>query len=262
MKRRNMNIPLIGILAYNRADLLSRCLNAIDHEADKIVLINNGHDRRVRSTISDFQRRNPNADVYHNKVGMGVAGSWNFIVSNYKTPFWFFLCSDIFLEKGTLRLLLEFTHKHQNEFAVIGGIHGMSYYFLTKLSLDKIGLFDENFYPAYFEDTDFAYRAKLAGAKMHWIGEAKAVHGEAPHWGSSTIMSDPILLQKNGITYNSNLEYYVRKWGATYPNETFTTPFNRPELSIREWVLDPKMRRRNSIWEEPFKSHSSARVLR
>jgi GT2 family glycosyltransferase len=243
-----MKIPLIGILTYNRADLLSRCVNSIDHAADKIVFINNGDDRDVYDTITAFQKAHRNVDVYHNRIGMGVAGSWNFLIKRYKVPYWFIVGSDIYLKPGALKLLLEFTNKNHQEYAIIGGNQGMNFCFLTKSGIDCVGLFDENFYPAYFEDTDFRYRIKLANAKMYWLGDAQGIHGEAPHWGSSTVNSDPLLGEANTITYSNNKEYYFKKWGGDHPNERFTNPFNRRDLSIRDWTLDPVMRKKNSLW--------------
>jgi GT2 family glycosyltransferase len=42
--------------------------------------------------------------------------------------------------------------------------------------LDKIGLFDERFNPAYFEDPDFVMRCHLNGFSVGWNPEAKIFH--------------------------------------------------------------------------------------
>jgi len=42
--------------------------------------------------------------------------------------------------------------------------------------IEKIGLLDEGFSPAYGEDTDFCYRAKKKGYKSIYIGELSIVH--------------------------------------------------------------------------------------
>lgn len=248
MKDAEISLPVLAVLAYNRADLLDRCLKSVDYPAKKIVIINNGNDPDVAKVIARFKGKKRNVDVYHNKVGLGVAASWNFVASTYDAPYWFFLGSDIQLHPGSIKMILQFTESHKSEYAIIGGAHGMSYFFLTKTGVSKVGKFDENFYPAYFEDTDFDRRAKLVDAKFYWIGEAGAVHGEAPNWGSSTITSDPVLLKKNGITFESNRQYYLRKWGGCYPNEKFSNPFNDPLKSVQDWKLDPEMRKRNAIW--------------
>lgn len=44
--------------------------------------------------------------------------------------------------------------------------------------LDKIGMFDENYKPLYYEDTDLAYRAKAAGKKVVYIPDSVLIHKE------------------------------------------------------------------------------------
>lgn len=50
---------------------------------------------------------------------------------------------------------------------------------------DKIGMFDERFNPAYFEDPDFCWRSHEAGFKMGWNMKAKIIH--MPHQTLGTI---------------------------------------------------------------------------
>ncbi|MDO8691836.1 MAG: glycosyltransferase family 2 protein [Dehalococcoidia bacterium] len=45
--------------------------------------------------------------------------------------------------------------------------------------LESIGVFDEGFYPAYFEDTDLCFRARDAGYRVVYIPEAVLVHHES-----------------------------------------------------------------------------------
>lgn len=44
--------------------------------------------------------------------------------------------------------------------------------------LDKIGIFDENYKPLYYEDADLAYRAKAAGKKVVYIPDSVLIHKE------------------------------------------------------------------------------------
>lgn len=54
--------------------------------------------------------------------------------------------------------------------------------------LDRIGLLDERFYPAFFEDIDFCWRARQAGWRVRYEPRAVALHDEASstchHWPS------------------------------------------------------------------------------
>jgi hypothetical protein len=90
----------------------------------------------------------------------------------------------------------------------------------------EIGRFDEEFYPAYFEDNDTHRRIKLAGF------EAGAF---APYWHFRNGMTrkDPNLRTLINSNFESCKKRYCEKWGAPYDNgnpmgrETFLTPFNQ-----------------------------------
>lgn len=96
---------------------------------------------------------------------------------------------------------------------------------------DKVGRFDENFYPAYWEDCDFSRRLALAYGL------------EPPFWTKVevevTVESFAHGLQLAGVKADPEAlaGYYRAKWGGDPSAETFTTPFDsgRP-LS---WWPDP-----------------------
>ena len=105
---------------------------------------------------------------------------------------------------------------------------GYSCFAINPVALEKLGCFDENIFPAYCEDQDYAYRAQLAG--MH---EQNCADTNLTHMGSASIRSSPLLLGQNAITQGKNLAYYRQKWGGMAGAETFRVPFNNPRLSIR-----------------------------
>jgi GT2 family glycosyltransferase len=92
---------------------------------------------------------------------------------------------------------------------------------------DKVGTFDENFYPAWFEDNDSHRRINLLGYKgvcttyascIHFGGQTSAIAGTANSEASRS--------------------YYVEKWGGIpYPAaEKFDTPYNDPKLTPKDWT--------------------------
>ncbi len=44
--------------------------------------------------------------------------------------------------------------------------------------LDTVGFFDEEFYPAYYEEVDFCFRAREAGYAVRYVPQAVAIHHE------------------------------------------------------------------------------------
>ncbi len=96
-----------------------------------------------------------------------------------------------------------------------------SAFVLSRHCWETVGAFDEQFFPAYFEDNDYHRRIVLAGLRA-------VVHPPAMfyHFGSRTqneSCSSPIV---SGGAFDKNRDYYIKKWGGPPGAETFDTPFN------------------------------------
>ena len=77
--------------------------------------------------------------------------------------------------------------------------------------LNKIGVFDENFFPAFFEDNDLKYRAIEAGYGIYVTNEAGFFH-----FGSVTSVKHSANMEKNRVYYYSKhpLAEYLSISGA------------------------------------------------
>lgn len=96
-----------------------------------------------------------------------------------------------------------------------------SCFMITPQTIEKVGWFDEEIYPAYFEDNDYHYRVKLAGGLG--VANTKAVF---VHYGSRTqnqATNGPIT---PGETFRKNEQYFIKKWGGPPGHEKFVKPFN------------------------------------
>lgn len=104
-----------------------------------------------------------------------------------------------------------------------------SCFLIARDYFEKVGFFDENFIPAWYEDNDSHRRAKLLGYREICTNLAPMVH----FGGVATSMME------NPNSANSQA-YYVKKWGGIpYPeSETFQTPYNDPEFSPTQWRRD------------------------
>lgn len=67
-----------------------------------------------------------------------------------------------------------------------------------------IGGFDEQFYPGYYEDTDFGIRTRISGKKL-WVANDVFIH----HHGSQSFKSKRRLHRK---IVNENHRKFLRKW--------------------------------------------------
>lgn len=89
-----------------------------------------------------------------------------------------------------------------------------------------IGRFDENYYPAYFEDNDTHRRIQLAG----YEGGAFAPYW---HFRNGTTRRSPEAQARVHASFENCKKYYCAKWGAPYDGgnpigrETYLVPFNQ-----------------------------------
>jgi GT2 family glycosyltransferase len=242
-------IPVLGTLLINRGDLLLRLFKSIDCPFDKFVIINNGKDPGVAEACKEIEAELPDKVIIINSVkNTGVAGGWNFIIKNFPAP-WHFICgNDVMFTPGDLeKMVKEIWAKHK-EYVMFFGNQGHNAFAISELAIDNIGYFDENFYPAYLEDSDYSRRIGLTGTKQVDIQDVHIIHGEAPNWGSSTIFSNPRFRIANGMTHGNGHRYYRAKWGGENGSEKFKKPFNNPNLSPKDWALDLELRKNNDIW--------------
>jgi GT2 family glycosyltransferase len=106
--------------------------------------------------------------------------------------------------------------------------HGYSCFAINPVAIERLGCFDENFFPAYCEDQDYSRRASLAG-----LNEANCANTNVFHGGSTAIFSDTSVMKANAWTHVLNMSYYRTKWGGDGGQETYDHPFDDPSLDYR-----------------------------
>jgi len=91
---------------------------------------------------------------------------------------------------------------------------------------EKCGTFDENFDPAWWEDTDMKYRIHLLGLDTL---QTSIPYVHRRHQST----------QKLSIPINSlkSQQYYERKWGSCNRelNELYSVPYNDSNLTPKDW---------------------------
>jgi GT2 family glycosyltransferase len=109
-------------------------------------------------------------------------------------------------------------------FVCVGGAgqNAFSCFLLSQETSRQVGPFDQEFWPAYVEDSDYSYRMTIAGVRC----EAVECDGFR-HVGSATKEAGDDAF-KNWINsrWGENHAYYMRKWGGPVGHEVWTTPFN------------------------------------
>jgi len=238
-------IPIIGIPVLNRGDLLVRCIRSIDYPVGGICVINNGRDPGVVAALDQLQRTMKNLVVLEPGENLGCAASWNRVMREFPTAeYWLFAGNDIMFADGDLAKIDKFVQDHPH-YATCPANWGHSLFAITQVGLDKIGWFDENFWPAYSEDQDHMYRVKLSGLSWADVPDTHATHGEPPSWGSQTVYADAELFQLFKQYQENNFVYYESKWGGRPGSEKYTHPYNDPDLTWAEWRIDRELAKAN-----------------
>lgn len=204
----------IGIPTINRADLLNSALYSYfdDFPDTEIFIVDNGY--------QNIQKRDKNFQMFKSTKNLGVAESWNMIIKNgfnKGATHVLILNDDIYLGKKTDEIIKFLEENPDGDFYVTKN-HWCAF-IITKPCFEKVGLFDNKFYPAYFEDNDYCYRMRLAGMKQI----KTEFLNPAIFRNSMTIAKNPEL----NHNFENNRQYYKVKWGGEPAKETYKTPFNQ-----------------------------------
>lgn len=230
--RRSKNIKKL----YKSRLTLSECLDALQDnvktEIEVIVVSNNVADEKLTSLIKSHSR----IDKYcFNSVNAGVSRSWNIGAQLAEGDALFFLNDDCLVGEGGLEKLYEELNrvevgitgvqgiewgvtapkKHLNDITVptaVDVINGFAFMVRSDL-FHKLGGFDVNFSPAFYEETDMCFRVREAGFKVVAVPDTAIHHFE--HHGVSSRHSTIHYLNTSIDSVEltqRNQKYFTDKW--------------------------------------------------
>uniref|UniRef100_A0A6C0DWQ3 Uncharacterized protein n=1 Tax=viral metagenome TaxID=1070528 RepID=A0A6C0DWQ3_9ZZZZ len=248
-------LAVVGVLVCTTTKWIKKQLESIDYPIENYIIINNNAACLARDLDIIVSKKHPfikNMKVYHMPYNLGCADGWNTIIKSFLfSPYWVILNDDVSFMPGFLEELYECSENNKDA----GLIHGKPC-FLPELShfgsfdvflirdwtVKEYGLFDVNYYPAYFEDFDYMMRLLNKPIKIINKLEHGYLHGDTCNYnitGSNTQKaSDDLYIRMTNSKYK-NLYYYVKKWNNYPENITsenrssiYKYPFNNPNNSI------------------------------
>jgi len=246
----------LGIPVLNRIDLLAECLRRIDVPAQILIVNNNTVDAAFQTRLAELQQQF-GFRLHNAPRNLGVAASWNLILQEAHTagfPAGVITANDFHVEPGTLAAFVSVVRTMPADL-YLGD--GFNLFCVPWATTERVGRFDENYFPAYFEDNDYIYRCRLAGVKvLHFDQQPKQENGvKLPglaytHVGSQTVRSDEEYGKRNEWTFPTwNRTHYVMKWGGLPDEEKFRTPYNNPQHDCRWWP-DPAGSIEHRDWDK------------
>lgn len=181
------------------------------------------------------------------RYNYGVSTAWNTgilraVEDGYR---YVLVCNDdIWFEPGAIQRMHDaivesgavlVSPNQRGEKPLVGIIPGADFFCFmidAPALIERCGLFDTNFWPAYFEDNDMHYRMIL-------LGETTLVDTEAivHHHRSATQHADPNRPVTPPKFFEKNRGYYKMKWGGEPTKETFIHPYNDPSMSPKEYHI-------------------------
>lgn len=232
-----MNIHVV-LIAY--ALDIYPLVRAIEGPDTLIHLFTHSQRPDVLSTCRDLAQF-PVVRLYDYGTNRGLARSWNEGIEaamREKADAVIVVNDDVSMSREDLLLLAQGCVEHReagiieaegyNERMVEHQILQFACFGINPIAIEKVGYFDENFFPIYFEDSDYSRRAFLAGLPYHNVGPSGMVHR-----GSTTINSVPELHAQNNATFSACNTYYRLKWGGDPGSETLNWPFDNPGFGLR-----------------------------
>jgi GT2 family glycosyltransferase len=164
-------IPVLGFAVYSQFDKADRLLESIDYPVKHLVIVDN-------SGLQTWEPKKPelveHLFVLRVPYGLGLVGAWNLIIkSTPYAPYWVLVNDDAWFERGSLEIIAREADPTALNFVDI--IPEWSCVVFGEGAIAKAGLYDERFYPLYFDDNDLDRRMKHAGVEIKRI-EAKVHH--------------------------------------------------------------------------------------
>src|ERR1700760_3299001 len=150
-------IPVLAIPHLNRPDLLRRLVESVDYPVRDFAVIQNGPDKDCEiEFILSLMQKIPHHRFHHLRgPNLGWAGSVNYALTAFDAPYWMFANNDIAFAPGTLAKMDKAAREHHLDSAALFGEHGHSYFIMTRRGVNKVGLYDYGYHPAYLEDVDW-----------------------------------------------------------------------------------------------------------
>lgn len=234
-------VPSIGL----DVSLLERLAASVDFPVDYKLAWNNG----PLGALDSFARLHRDWIVKDSAFGnLGCSGSWNQAAKVFPDePAILLINEDAYFLPGQLEQLCS-AADHNRDAPLIHVNDGNAFYCFcwTRAGRAQFGTFDENLWPAYYEDTDMRIRHRLAGITTYPYalqGQTPVPHGK-PRTGGDNYAG---MINGCGLF---NRAYMIKKWGGYGGESIYQTPYRDHRLKPSEWVWYPEERaKRFPIWD-------------
>ena len=200
---------------------------------NEIIVVANGHYRREEQLkyillIREYCKKYDNVKLIYFNEPKGLSFLWNTIIRQSRSSTIFLLNDDLRISIGFKKFIKELNFRKMSVTTIN---NSWSHFLITKILVDKVGYFDENFLEIGGEDDDYAARLAIAGIKLdnYNTNTVGSVRRKRHIGGSINSYGKDKSVQRGGYS-TLNTEYLESKWimsdsyfeGSTYvPNRKY-----------------------------------------
>jgi len=239
----------------NVPELVWQKLKDLKGYEESLIVVNNWTVPEIAQCAQEFADQG--AEVWDCSYNLGLGATWNFGMQRMKEDncdFVIFLAPSAIFTKSIqyfIDAILEQENKENRCRYVCSKKATLHCFAHTRYGLELGGLFDENFWPIYYEDTDYCHRSKFNGIgklpsriserssmNIDEVGEVVNLNLNDVVYSQSFSVScreDASLMDLHMRNCNRWTEYYVAKWGGQHGSEQYRTPFGNPDTDINRW---------------------------
>ncbi len=215
----------IIVPVYLGGEVIDNLIRSIDVDWSHLIIVDNTPDSYCKKYGDDLVKKG--ALVFYYPENIGVARAWN--IGLKADCDWTFLLSQAAVFPNGFSSFLLDIDPLADFYISTEGYHCFG---ISQNAVRKVGYFDTNFYPAYFEDADYGWRMIQAGLRGDYSKAEVAITSV----GSSSGLGAK-------INFQALTDYFIEKWGAgpnDEPDKLSKLPFGDkpltyfPERSVKE----------------------------
>lgn len=225
----------VGLLTYNNVKYTKLAIASFrTRYPHRWVIVDNHSSDATLDFLRDL-KKDPKFTIFCNEENVGVAAGWNQIIKlvleDPESKYCLMVSNDVLFEPDTVDILMDFIKEHP-EYLLVSPLDTHRYekrdsrikentvdfacFLISRKCIEKVGFFDEEFKPAYYEDDDYTFRVRRSRVKFCTVAYAGIYH-----FGSVTLRKGSINTKNIiSISFIENREYFRRKWGFVPGPET------------------------------------------
>ena len=193
---------ILGVPSLWRYELLDRLIASAlagTRVPDEILVVDNG---------GKYEPKDSRVRVLYSGENLGVAASWNRLL---RAGAWVISNDDVVFTRRTFE---EMASALEAGTLFVNGL-GWALFGQRPEVVEKIGFYDERFFPAYYEDDDYEVRLIDAGIPTRFPVLSEPV--EHVGWASSRKLEDGELRDpaEHQALYRKNCQVFTDKWGGS-----------------------------------------------